>query len=148
MKKSLKHGYAVKTKRIYLYNAWVNIKQKCYNDNLRDKNKANIGVYKAWLNNFQEFYDWAVQNGYKDGMQLERIDKNKDFCPDNCRWAENKKNDYTNITFDGKTQSLLKWSKELNMSYYALLKRLDSGWSVSDALSKPIRKKRGNPENK
>ena len=80
-----------------LYYVWLGIKQRCYNkNNNRYKNYGGRGikVCDKWLNDFKSFYDWSIDNGYKEPIKgkknnkytLDRIDVNDDYKPDNCRF--------------------------------------------------------------
>lgn len=73
-----------------LYNIWSNIKQRCLNKNNRDYKKGykNKGVYQDWVENFNNFYNWSINNGYKDNLTIDRIDGDKGYFPDNCRWVD------------------------------------------------------------
>ncbi len=81
-------------KKHVLYNRWNNIKQ-CINNpnhlNYHYYGGKGIKMCNEWANNFVVFLLWATQNGYHKDLVLTRIDKNKDFCPSNCIWAENNK---------------------------------------------------------
>ena len=97
-----------------------------------------IKVCDDW-HNFETFQEWALANGYADNLTIDRLDGNKDYCPDNCSWAtmtvqNNHKSDTKWLTYKGKTQSLSDWCRELGLDYFRTKARLNSlGWSVEDA---------------
>lgn len=49
-----------------------------------------ITICDEWINSFHPFYDWAIANGYRDDLSLDRIDNDKGYSPENCRWATKK----------------------------------------------------------
>jgi hypothetical protein len=74
-------------------------------------------------------YKWSNNNGYVEGLSIDRIDNHKDYCPENCRWVTMKvqQNNRTNnriLNIDGIEDTMANWSDKLNISYYKL-QRLD-----------------------
>jgi hypothetical protein len=81
-----------------LHVIWSSMKTRCYNQK-HSKCKyyggRGISICDEWLRDFQAFFDWAMANGYRDDLTIDRIDVNGKYCPDNCRWitiAEQQKN--------------------------------------------------------
>lgn len=127
-----------------LYNSWRGMKDRCINPN--STNYSNYGgrgikVCDEWQV-FDEFLKWAINNGYVKGLSIERINNNGNYEPGNCRWAtriEQNNNRRTNhmITFNGKTKSTTEWSRITGINYRTLKSRLETGWTVEDALLTP-----------
>ncbi|HWY10569.1 MAG TPA: AP2 domain-containing protein [Bacteroidia bacterium] len=81
-----------------LFFVWNTIKQRCYNKNSGKYSaygEKGIKVCKQWINNFSNFRDWAINNGYykqpkntpfKDKLSIDRVDSKGDYTPENCRW--------------------------------------------------------------
>lgn len=125
-----------------LYNIYHHMINRCYNKNLlnfRNWGGRGITVCNEWKDNFMTFYEWAINNGYKDTLTIDRIDNNKGYDPTNCRWVTNKtqsNNRRTNIllTYAGKTQNIKQWSAELNTKYVTMCYRYHAGWSTKHIL--------------
>ena len=98
---------------------------------------------EEWKHDFEKFCEWSIRNGYQDGLTIDRIDANGDYCPENCRWVTQKEqcNNRTNnslVTFNGKTQTLHQWADEKGIKYGTLWYRINKAhWSIEDALSTP-----------
>ena len=130
-----KHGDC-KTK---LYHCWLNMKNRCYNPNSVDSKwyfEKGISICDEWMD-YKNFKIWASQNGYKDGLTIERLDVNKNYCPENCTWIErnkqnNNKSDSRFITYNGQKKCLAEWIKELNLSKSFVYNRLRKDISFNE----------------
>ena len=114
-----KHGDA-DTK---LYKTWCNMKSRCNNKNNKDYHRyggRNITVCKDW-GSYEKFKEWAMNNGYKEGLTIDRIDNNGDYSPINCQWTTmkeqsiNKENTLI-INFKGEKRYISELAEELNLS--------------------------------
>lgn len=101
-----KHGFKCGGKGTGFYNSWCNMKQRCLNPNhpkYKNYGGRGIKVCNEWLTS-SGFFEWALSNGWKEGLQIDRIDNDGDYCPDNCRWvgiSENsRKKRTTKISFE------------------------------------------------
>lgn len=134
-----------KTRIRFIYN---NMKARCYNSN--DKGYKNYGgrgikICDEWLNDFINFYNWAMSNGYKDNLTIDRIDVNGNYEPNNCKWAnyEEQMNNRTNtikLEYKGITKTLTQWAKEYNIPIETLRCRINRGWDIDRALKEKVHK--------
>lgn len=129
-----------------IYHIWFDMKRRCYqkqNKRWQKYGGRGIKVCPDWLNNFQAFFDWSMANGYADNLTIDRINMDGDYSPENCRWADkfqqaNNRSNNHYITYNGETKTMMEWSKELEMSYTTLRKRINAGWDVKVAFERPI----------
>ena len=84
-------GYE-KTKSKRLYGVWLSMRRRCDNKNVRAYARyggRGIKVCSEWQE-FSVFEKWANENGYKQGLSLDRANNNGDYCPENCRFVSMK----------------------------------------------------------
>lgn len=99
------------------------MKSRCYNKNhkaYKNYGGRGIKVCMEWKNDFNAFYIWAINNGFKKELTLDRIDTNKDYSPTNCRWVDNltQQNNKRNnryLNYDNKKYTISQWSRILNI---------------------------------
>lgn len=97
---------------------------------------------QEWKDNYVSFRNWAISNGYKIGLSLDRIDNNGNYCPQNCRWVDSiiQNNNFSRnrfVTYNGVTLSISQWSKITGIHRNTLDYRLKRGWEVGKALNYP-----------
>lgn len=122
--RSTKHGKF----NTRLYRTMHDMKQRCLNPNnkhYKHYGGRGIKIYDLWLEDFDAFYDWAINNGYNDNLTIERIDVNGNYEPNNCKWItinDQLKNTRRSrlVTVNNETHCLMEWSKILNISYRVL----------------------------
>src|SRR5699024_2792681 len=95
-----------------------------------------------WLDNFKNFHNWAMENGYKNNLSIDRINVNGDYTPENCKWsndkdqANNKRNN-RKITYKGVTKNITQWAREFSVDRKTIAYRLENGWTIEDAIETP-----------
>lgn len=146
--KNTKHGlYNTK-----LYKVFASMKGRCYNK--RDKAYKNYGmrgikICDEWLNDFMCFYNWSIENGYEEGLSIERLDVNGNYEPSNCKWItlheqQFNKTDTHYLTYNNETKSIAEWSIETGIPYNTLRGRVRRGWSDEKSITTPVDKSKSN----
>lgn len=142
-KRHITHGQ----RRTRLYRIWRNIKSRCLNPNLPDYNSwggRGITICDEWLE-FEPFHAWAVANGYRDDLSIDRKDNEKGYSPVNCRWAtdiqqdRNKRNNRI-LTYGGESNTLSEWGAIVGIKPVVIGMRLYRlGWSIEKALTTKVK---------
>lgn len=128
--------------RTPLFRLWKQMRQRC--NNPRDTSYKRYGgrgirVCERW----SDFSAFAADMGPRpEGMTIDRIDTDGPYGPENCHWAtdtEQARNKSNNrkLTIAGVTKCLAEWEQESPVTYFAILHRIRSGWSVEDAVRLP-----------
>ena len=134
-----------------LYNIWYHMRNRCNNKNNKDYpyyGGRGITVCDDWNNNFILFETWAINNGYTEKLTIDRIDSNKEYSPNNCKWSTRKEQIINRRPFKSRffkerlEKSIKQMAEEHNIPTYIVFSRLRLGWSLEDSLNKPIRKKK------
>lgn len=125
-----------------IFHIWTGMKTRCYNKNA--KNYVHYGgrgikICQEWLDDFMNFYNWAMKNGYRDDLTIDRIDVNGNYEPSNCRWAnsEQQANNKTNsslFTYKGEEKTLTEWSRILGFNYETVKARIYKGIPFEEAI--------------
>ena len=126
---------------IHLYWTWSNMRKRCdYTEGKDAKNYVDRGIsYDPSWKSFRKFYE-DMGATYARGLSLDRIDNNKGYSVDNCRWAtRTQQNNNTRanrkITIRGMTKTLSEWSKESKVKPSTVRQRYYVyGWEAEKAL--------------
>lgn len=125
-----KHGLS----RSRINTTYRHMKDRCTNHKSQyysDYGGRGIFVCDEWLGEFGfiNFYNWAVANGYDENLTLDRIDNNKGYSPENCRWATcsqqncNKRNNHY-ITIDNQKKTVKEWCDIYGISTHTFYYRV------------------------
>jgi hypothetical protein len=127
-----------------LYRVWKDMKGRCYSKNntsYLDYGKIGIAVCDEWINDFQNFYNWAINKWSKD-LTIERVNVSGNYSPKNCKFisksdqARNKRTTVY-ITAFGETKILEDWAvdKRCPVTHRCIIHRIKNGWDTEKAIS-------------
>ena len=133
----------MKKERKRLRSIYNGMRLRCYNeDNVNYKYYGGKGVTicDEWLLSFENFFDWAINNGYNENLTIDRINSEKEYSPDNCKWSTKKEQAYNRsmsvkLTLNGRTMYMTEWAEELGIDKKTLSWRYRNGWSDEEILS-------------
>lgn len=136
-----------------LYRIYAAMKRRCYKTNDHDYylyGDRGIKICDEWLNDFGEFRKWAMENGYRDDLSIDRIDVNGNYCPENCRWADAKTQRANQrprkewgrrpvmYEIDGIEKTIREWCEEYGVQTQMVWYRMKrKGMTLKDALTVP-----------
>jgi hypothetical protein len=139
-----------------LKQVYRNMMARCYRTNHPNYARhggRGITVCPEWRESMRAFALWALDNGYQEGLRFGRIDYEKGYSPENCRWtdahATNSNRSHGNavyLNYAGERKTIAEWSRDprINLGAGTISYRHRAGWSDSDALTVPS--VRGNAE--
>ncbi len=145
IKRNTREGQAKRSNDLYLYKVWAAMKQRCLNPNNKryhDYGGRGITISESWME-YDEFYAWAIEHGYKRGLDIDRIDNNKGYSPDNCRFVTRKQNcrnkrDNRFITLMGQTRVLQEWCDIFGLDSKVVSHRISRGTSHEEAITRGL----------
>lgn len=132
-----KHG--LYRENVGLFNVWQTMKGRCENPNrqkYKDYGGRGIKVCEEWQS-ASNFVLWALRNGYEKGLQLDRINNDGDYCPENCRFVTPKENSRNRrntkrLTVAGETKTVAEWCERYGLSQYTVydwIRRKGAGYA-------------------
>ena len=137
-----------KSKYGRLNNIFVHMKQRCYNPSNHAYDRyggRGIFIHKQWLDDPDEFCEWALTHGYQDDLSIDRINNDDGYYPENCHWIplkeqnDNRSTGLGKFLYKGEEKTLLQWCTELNLSYDAMRNRIvNKKMSVEEAFETPL----------
>ncbi len=135
----IKHGQYGNKKPSGAWCSWTSmIRRYKWRDGYKER-----GIYEGWIgeDGFNNFF--ADMGERPEGMTIERIDNNKGYYPENCKWAtakeqENNRSNNNRIEYKGETKTITQWSEQYGISHQTLRHRLNKrGMTMDEALTSP-----------
>lgn len=127
-----------------LYGSWYAMKQRCGNEkNQAYKNYGGRGI--IYDKNWETFdgFKKDMEDGYKKGLTIERIDNNGNYCKENCKWETRKRQcnntrKNTLIEFNGEKRTISEWSDLTGLKYHTILSRILRHWDINRIMNKNL----------
>ena len=133
--------------RTPLYKVWIAMRRRCRNPNdpnYEDYGGRGITICADWTDRFEAFSTWARANGYRPGLQIDRVDNDGPYDPRNCRWTSgttNRRNTRRAVVVEafGESKPLGAWLEDQRcaVSYSTVWLRISRGWTAEQALTTP-----------
>lgn len=127
----VKHSVIHNESKTRLYRILKGIHARCRDKSVKYYGAKGIEVCPEW-SDYTVFKKWAIENGYKENLTIDRIDYNGNYEPNNCRWAtykEQAQNTSRNhfITHNSETKCIAEWCRELNIKVSTFCQRMRKG---------------------
>jgi len=124
-----------------LYHIWSSMKSRCYykkNASFYRYGRRGISVCREW-EKFENFYEWAINNGYKPGLSIDRIDNNGNYEPSNCKWSTiieqaNNMSNNKKMEHNGKTKTIAEWCRVYGMKRDFAYRRAKKGLTMTEII--------------
>lgn len=141
-----KHSIKHQMMNTRLYRIWQNMKRRCdtpSTDSYKNYGARGIKVCEEWLDKekgFLNFYNWAISNGYKENLTIDRINVNGNYEPSNCRWvsnkeqANNKRNNHF-IEYNGEKHTIAEWSRIFKIKRETIQYRVKHNYPLEKVFS-------------
>lgn len=127
-----------------LYNIWRNMIRRCENPETNRYERyggRGIAVCEEW-HDYKKFKAWSIDNGYKEGLSIERVDYNGNYEPTNCKYvtyveqANNRSNNRIE-TYQGVTDTVANLCRKFGKNHELVNGRLKKGWTIERAFDSP-----------
>jgi hypothetical protein len=149
IERSTKHGLKRRKNGNKLYPVLMSMRSRCYNPNnaaYSHYGARGIIICPEWLGEqgIINFYNWSINNGYQEGLTIDRIDVNGNYEPNNCRWVDMKtqQNNRSNnhyIEIDGETHTIAEWAIIYNIPQHVIHNRIHRlNWDPIDAVTASV----------
>lgn len=138
------HKYGHGQTNTRLYHIWCTMKARCNRPTAQKYNRyggRGIKLCDEWQT-FENFHEWAINNGYAENLSIDRIDNDKGYYPENCRWATNieqanNTSKTRRVNAFGETHTIREWSAITGVDFKLISRRLAKGWEPEPALTVP-----------
>lgn len=127
-----------------IHRIWKGMKDRCLNPNYHSYSRyggRGITICDEWINDSNAFEKWAVSNGYSDEFSIDRIDNDKGYSPDNCRWVDritqqNNTSSNLYLEYAGIKLTASEWARKLGISRDVIYERYKKGLPVEKVLER------------
>ena len=128
-----------------LYEVWKSMKGRCYtlsNRQYIDYGGRGIFICAEWLNDFQKFYNWSIENGWQKSLTIDRKNNDGPYSPGNCRYVSNKiqalnKRTSRYLTIFNETKTVTEWTQDSRciVKERTFWSRINKNWNLEEALT-------------